>query len=51
MSAPTINLALADLEDLGVVTEITGRKRGRVFSYAAYLVILNEGTTPLVPQG
>ncbi len=47
LSAPTVNFALADLEALGIVVEITGRKRGRVFSYSAYLGILNEGTNPL----
>jgi Fic family protein len=47
LSAPTVNLALADLEALGIVGEITGRRRGRVFAYSAYLDILNEGTTPL----
>jgi Fic family protein len=47
LSAPTVNLALADLEALGIVGEITGRRRGRVFGYSAYLGILNEGTTPL----
>jgi hypothetical protein len=29
------------------VREITGRKRERVFAYARYLDILNEGTEPL----
>jgi len=47
LSTPTVNLALADLETLGIVGEITGRRRGRVFAYSAYLDILNEGTTPL----
>ena len=47
LSAPTVNLALADLEKLGIVAEMTGRRRGRVFGYTAYLNILNEGTTPL----
>jgi Fic family protein len=47
LTAPTVNAALADLERLGVVGEITGRRRGRVFSYGAYLNILNEGTAPL----
>jgi Fic family protein len=31
-----------------IVHEITGRQRGRVFAYQAYLDILNEGTTPPV---
>ncbi|WP_116134877.1 Fic family protein [Tropicimonas sp. IMCC34043] len=47
LSAPTVNAALADLERFGILEEITGRKRGRVFSYRAYLTILNEGTDPL----
>lgn len=47
LSAPTVNAALADLERLGVLDEVTGRKRGRVFSYRRYLAILSEGTAPL----
>ncbi|MDN8068765.1 hypothetical protein FEQ05_00933 [Burkholderia pseudomultivorans] len=47
LSAPTINAALADLERLGVVEEVTGRRRGRVFGYRRYLAILGEGTDPL----
>lgn len=47
LSAPTVNAALADLERLGIVTEITGKRRNRVFSYQSYLDILSEGTAPL----
>jgi Fic family protein len=47
LSAPTINAALSDLERLGIVEEVTGRRRGRVFSYRRYLAILSEGTDPL----
>lgn len=47
LSAPTINAALADLERLGIVSEVTGKRRNRVFSYTAYLDILSEGTAPL----
>ncbi|MGE7370453.1 Fic family protein [Neorhizobium sp. NPDC001467] len=47
LSAPTVNAALADLERLGIVDEVTGRRRGRVFSYRRYLAILSEGTDPL----
>jgi Fic family protein len=47
LSAPTVNATLADLERLGVVEEVTGRRRGRVFAYRAYLDILGEGTAPL----
>ena len=47
LSAPTVNAALADLERLSIVAEITGRQRGRVYSYRRYLDILSEGTEPL----
>ena len=47
LTAPTVNAALADLERLGIVEEVTGRKRGRVFGYSRYLAILSEGTDPL----
>jgi Fic family protein len=42
LTMPTVNGALAELEKLGVITEITGRKRGRVFCYKAFLSILSE---------
>lgn len=47
LTAPTVNAALAGLERLGIVEEVTGRRRGRVFVYRAYLDILNEGAAPL----
>ena len=47
LTAPTVNAALADLERLGIVEEVTGRRRGRVFGYRRYLAILSEGTDPL----
>ncbi|MTH79114.1 Fic family protein [Paracoccus aestuariivivens] len=47
LSAPTVNAALADLERLGIVIEITGRRRRRVFSYQRYLAIISEGTDPI----
>jgi Fic family protein len=47
LTAPTVNAALSDLERLGIVTEVTGRRRGRVFGYRRYLTILSEGTEPL----
>ena len=51
LTAPTINAALADLQRLGVVDEVTGRRRGRVFGYRAYLDILNEGASPIETGG
>ena len=47
LSAPTVNAALADLERLGVVEEVTGRRQGRVLACRQYLAVPNEGTTPL----
>lgn len=44
LSAPTINKAFEALEALGVVREITGKHRGRVFAYTAFLKILESGT-------
>ncbi|MBN8183114.1 Fic family protein [Roseibium aggregatum] len=45
LTMPTVNSALAQLQTLGLIEEITGRKRGRVFAYRAYLDILSEGAT------
>jgi Fic family protein len=47
LTAPTVNAALAELQRLDIVKEVTGRRRGRVFGYSAYLTILNEGAEPL----
>ena len=35
------------LEKVGIVREITGQRRNRVFAYQQYLTILSEGTEPL----
>ncbi|NOU05374.1 MAG: Fic family protein [Hyphomicrobiaceae bacterium] len=47
ISQPTIQSSLLHLEKLGIVREITGRQRGRLYSYKRCLDILNEGTEPL----
>ena len=43
-TAATVNKALAHLEQLGIVKELTAKKRNRLFSYTDYLDILNRGT-------
>lgn len=48
LSVPTTTLALRGLEKLGIVREITGRERSRLYSYHAYLTRLSEGTTPFM---
>lgn len=47
ISQPTIQSSLLHLEKLGIVREITGRQRGRLYSYKGCFDILNEGTEPL----
>lgn len=42
----TVNKSLRHLEQLGIVREITTKKRNRLFSYAGYIDILNRGTEP-----
>lgn len=42
LTAATVNKSLAHLEDLGVVAEVTNRRRGRVFSYRRYVAALAE---------
>jgi Fic family protein len=44
---PTVNAAFAQLQQLGIVDEVTGRRRDRVFAYRAYLDVLGEGGEPL----
>ncbi|MCU0600059.1 MAG: Fic family protein [Desulfobacterales bacterium] len=39
----TVNKSLAHLERLGIVRELTSRKRNRLFSYSQYVEILNRG--------
>lgn len=40
----TVNKTLGHLERLGIVRELTQRKRNRLFSYIRYVEIMNEGT-------
>ena len=47
LSHPTANRSLGHLQALGIVKEITGRKRERVYAYRRYLDILGEGAEPL----
>jgi Fic family protein len=41
-SFPTATAAVKVLEDLGIVTELTGQKKNRNYSYAAYIALLAE---------
>lgn len=44
---PTAARAVDALVNLGILRELTGRRRGRVFAYDRYIAILNEGAQPL----
>ena len=44
ISPATVNKALGHLERLGIVRELTTRRRNRLFSYASYIEIMSRGT-------
>jgi Fic family protein len=47
LSYPTITAALELLASAGIVHEITGKRRNRLFAYSKYLALLDKGTEPL----
>jgi Fic family protein len=47
LSFPTATKGMNALVELGLVRELTGQRRNRVFAYDHYLSILNEGIEPL----
>ncbi|MBI5442959.1 MAG: Fic family protein [Deltaproteobacteria bacterium] len=44
LTRPTVAASLRHLGELGIVRELTGKERHRLFVYDEYLEILNEGT-------
>jgi len=44
ISPATVNKCLSHLERLGIVSELTGQKRNRLYSYTRYIEIMNYGT-------
>ena len=44
LSAPTVATVLRLLEELDIVREVTGRQRGKIYTYERYLAVLREGT-------
>lgn len=46
MTAPTARSSLTHLVKLGVVDEISGQKRDKMYIYREYLNILEEGAEP-----
>lgn len=47
MAFPTATKAVEVLIALGIVKEVTGNKRNRLFMYSAYIDILSEGAQPI----
>lgn len=44
LSEPPVYGAIARLEEIGILREVTGRARGKTYVYGEYMDILNEGT-------
>ncbi len=47
LSAPTIRKSVNHLVDLGILEEVTGKQRDRIFTYKSYMNTLAKGTEPL----
>ncbi len=47
LSPPTVAASIRRLDELGIVREITGKRRRRLFVYEDYLNALSRGTEPL----
>lgn len=45
LSAPPVYSAVNRLEEAGILREVSGRQRGKLYVYDEYLARLNEGTT------
>ena len=46
MSPPTVYQAIADLERAGILTEVTGRARGRVWAALELVRLFDGGAAP-----
>jgi Fic family protein len=47
ISVPTVTAVLSRMEELGIVREITSKRRDKLYSYEKYIQLLNEGTEPI----
>lgn len=46
LTAPTVTAAFKIMQELGMVRELTGGQRNRMYAYSQYISILSEGTEP-----
>jgi Fic family protein len=49
LTDPPVYAAVKRLEELGILREVTGRRRGKLYAYDEYLALLNDGTTEVAP--
>ena len=47
VSIPTVTVALNHLVRIGIVEEVTGKRRDRLFTYSRYFNMVSKGTEPL----
>jgi len=47
LTIPTVTSALNHLLQLGIVKEVSGKRRNRLFAYSRYVNMVGEGTKPL----
>ncbi len=47
ISTPTVTKSIEHLMRLGMLSEVTGRRKKRLFAYREYLALLSQGTEPL----
>lgn len=47
LSLPTVNSAVRHLQNIGIVKEVTGKRRNRVYAYDEYCRILSETSNPV----
>lgn len=50
LTIPTVTNALNHLVQLGIVKEISGKQRDRIFAYSRYVNMVSKGTEPLVTR-
>jgi Fic family protein len=47
LTVPTVTNALSNLVQLGIVEEVSGKQRDRLFAYSRYVRMVSGGTEPL----
>jgi Fic family protein len=47
LTVPTVTSALNNLGRLGIVKEVSGKQRDRLFAYSRYVSMVSQGTEPL----